>query len=348
MDCLCNLNGLHDELLFLPSAVRGPPSLEYDFGVLMEKCSRLARIVVGFTWLAAAAACGSPALQETPTAQPTVTPTGTASPLPTPTAAVTPAPTSSPTPSCRAGEGSLMGAEYSGAAVPEQVSYQIYLPDCFLEGQVMLPVMYFFHGKPYDETHWLELGVIDVYQSGVSQGRWGEALLVFAYLPEPIFSETDGGPGSYEQEFVDGLLPEVESRYPAGGAANRRMLMGISRGGIWSLEIGLANPELAARIGALSPSLAVNYPRPAYDPFELARQIDPGSMEIFLLAGQDDWARRGTERLAAVMGEAGLLVELEIIPGQHVDSTWQMGLESMFDFALSGHIPDTNVGSTVD
>lgn len=241
-----------------------------------------------------------------------------------------------------------MAAEYSGAVVPEQVPYQIYLPDCFLDGQVSMPVMYFFHGKPYDETHWVELGVVDVYQSGVREGRWEEAVLVFAYLPEPIFSETDGGPGSYEQEFKDGLLPEVESRYPAGGAASRRLLMGISRGGIWSLEIGLANPDLAARIGALGPSLAVNYPRPAYDPFELARQMDPNSMEIFLLAGQDDWARPETERLATVIREAGHAVKLDIIPGQHLDSTWQMGLEPMFDFALSRPIQEPSLGSRVD
>lgn len=241
-----------------------------------------------------------------------------------------------------------MAAEYGGAVVPEQVPYQIYLPDCFLDGQVLMPVMYFFHGKPYDETHWVDLGVVDVYQSGVREGRWEEAVLVFAYLPEPIFSETDGGAGSYEQEFMEGLLPEVESHYPAGGAANRRILMGISRGGIWSLEIGLANPDLAAQIGALSPSLAVNYPRPAYDPFELARQIDPNSMKIFLLAGQDDWARRETERLATVIRDAGLPVDLEIVPGQHLDSTWQMGLEPMFEFALSAPIGEAVLESTVD
>lgn len=216
----------------------------------------------------------------------------------------------------------------------QPVPYLIYLPDCLAAGEGRLPVVYFFHGKPFDENHWVELGAVETYERGAAAERWGEAVLIFARIPEPVFSESDGGPGSYEQEFLEGLLPVVEGQVPAGGASGRRMLVGISRGGIWSLEIGLANPGAAAVIAALSPSLAVNYPRPAYDPFQLAGLEFESPKRIFLLAGDRDWARRETERLAATMVGAGLSPELVIVPGDHTAQTWKAGLDPLFEFLL--------------
>lgn len=331
-------------------ARQSPGRLGYDFGMRMKEISGPVSIVLALALIAGATACAGSSREPRSAPTGTLLPTSTALPDPSPTATatLTPAPSSSSTPDCQPGVGTLESGRYSGAVISEEVPYQIYLPDCFQEGRVLLPVMYFFHGKPYDENHWIELSVISEYQAGVRSGGWGEAVLVFAYLPEPLFSQTDGGPGSYEQEFLDGLLPAIEARYPAGGAANRRILAGISRGGIWSLEIGLANPGLAARVAALSPSLAVNYPRAAFDPFELARSNVEGSVNVYLLAGEQDWARGETERLAGVLRENGRQVELVILPGEHSDSTWHAGLESLFDFALGGARPGTSLGPAVD
>lgn len=261
-------------------------------------------------------------------ASPTFTPSSTDRP--------TLGPTSSPIPACRHGKGSLNDGEYPGAVVSGPVPYKIYLPDCLAVTPSPMPVLYLFHGKPYDETHWIDLGVIDVYQTGVEKGLWSEAVLVFANLPEPLFSQTDGGPGSMEQEFLNGLLPAIETQFLAGGETGRRAVVGISRGGIWSLEIGLNNPDLAAVVGAFSPSLAVNYPRPQFDPLELARNASNSSKRYFLLAGEGDWARQETERLASVLEQSGQAVELIVVPGEHLDPTWQAGLEPLLEFVLGG------------
>jgi enterochelin esterase-like enzyme len=139
------------------------------------------------------------------------------------------------------------------------------------------------HGKPFDEAHWDDLGLDEAAEAGIVAGEWSPLLLVMPHVPEPLFSQTDGGPGSYEQELLEGLLPAIGSRYPIDHA--RLAISGISRGGVWALEIGLRHPETFGIVASLSPALALNRARPQYDPlgrcrracsWRRARAIGPG------------------------------------------------------------------------
>lgn len=274
----------------------------------------------------APAAATAPAASRVP---PSATPAPTATPEPTATITV------SPTPACVAQSGTLEQSNYTSDQVGREVPLWVYTPPCYGSQQEMLPAAYFFHGKPYDQSHWPGLDVIERYEAGLEEDRWPRALLVFPNLAEPLFSRSDGGPGSYEQEFIEGAMAAVEGRYAVDTRAAARSVAGISRGGIWSLEIGFNNAELFQRVAALSPSLSVNYPRPAYDPFQLALAPTHQPERVLLLAGQDDWARPQTERLAEVLADAGAQVELEIVPGAHQDATWQQALPQVLDFLLS-------------
>jgi hypothetical protein len=76
----------------------------------------------------------------------------------------------------------------------------------------------------------------------------------------------------------------------------------------------------------------LNYARPEFDPFRLtgsARDLGGG---IFLGAGEADWARAKTEELASVLQAEGGVVRLEIVPGAHVDGTWQTLFGPLVDF----------------
>lgn len=273
---------------------------------------------------------------------PTTTPTAeppTSKPRPTETVTLPPPATASPAPTptavCRHEEGSLQRAAYRSDVLAEDVAVSVYRPSCYQLQAGPLPVVYFLHGKPFDEEHWVSLDLIETYEAGLERGDWGPALLVLPQLPEPLFSRSDGGPGSYEQEFIEELLPHIESRYRATDQRTGRRLAGISRGAIWALEIGLRHPDQFESVAALSPSLAVNYPRPAYDPFHLAAGPDlPG--RILLLAGEEDWARPATERLAGILAAEATDLEIRIVPGQHADPTWSAAMEEVLRFLLAG------------
>lgn len=295
--------------------------------------AQVALIALHFGIVAALGAC-SPvvASESTPTA--TAVPP-TAAPSQTPTAAPTATPSVTPTPVCIGEHGTIEETSYRSRLLARDVPLAVYLPPCYPEDESRLyPGVYLLHGKPYDENHWLDLGVVGTFEAGWREGRWGAAVLVMPRLPDPLFSSTDGGPNSYEAELMEAVIPQIESGFRLRGAAEARSLAGISRGGVWALEIGLTHSDSFDAVAALSPALAVNHPRPAFDPFSLINSQSDSGARFLLLAGEDDWAWPASARLADQMQSAGWPIQLQLAAGNHSDPTWQGVMADVLSFLL--------------
>jgi len=260
-------------------------------------------------------------------------------PIPTPTLSEPTelAPAADPVAECAETVGSSQTAAYRGIAVAEDVPYNIYLPPCYGVGEEYYPTLYLLHGYPYDQGHWQELGAIEVANDGISSGEWPPFIMVMPLQPDPLFRGSDGGPGSYEMELLEGLIPHIESNYRSDASA--RALSGISRGGVWALEAAFRNPMEFVSVAALSPALAVNSARPAYDPFRIVAETDQFPRNILLLAGDEDWAAVETERLSKALNEAGVAHMFQISEGDHSDATWAAVLADVFDFFAGGAPP---------
>jgi enterochelin esterase-like enzyme len=220
---------------------------------------------------------------------------------------------------------------YAGVAVSGEVPVLILLPPCYEETQEAYPVLYLLHGKPMTEQQWRDLGLAELLQQGWSEARWPPFIAVAPRQPEPLFSNSDGGPGSYEEEFYEGLVPFIEASVAADTLPGRRAVSGISRGGVWALELALTHPEVIGAVAALSPALAVNYARPMYDPLQLA--LDSGPLpRLFLGAGEDDWARPATERLGRLLLDREADVRMDLVAGGHEEATWLRLLPAALDF----------------
>jgi enterochelin esterase-like enzyme len=221
---------------------------------------------------------------------------------------------------------------YQGVAVAAEVPTLIYLPPCYAAASVTYPVAYFLHGKPYTEEQWVQLGLADLIDESASHGSLTPMIAVLARQPEPLFSNSDGGQGSYETEFLEGLVKAVDLSFRTEVGPEGRAVVGLSRGGVWALEIGMRNPGQIGSVAALSPALAVNYAREPYDPLRLAAIGDPLPPRFLLAAGDSDWARGGTEAIAAELSDRGIAPELVIVPGNHSDPTWKALLPSVMAF----------------
>jgi enterochelin esterase-like enzyme len=178
-----------------------------------------------------------------------------------------------------------------------------------------------------DETQWVDLGAIDLLNHGYHHLGWPAAVIVIPYLPEPLFTQSDGGPNSYEDEFVNGLLPFVQSRYSVSSQTEDRGIAGISRGGVWAIEIALVHPDLFDIVGAVSPALHVNNPRPQYDPYLLVDNSTNLPAYFTLSAGDSEPGFSGaTHRLAEMLTEAGRPTDVHVVAGDHVPENWGAGL----------------------
>ncbi len=157
--------------------------------------------------------------------------------------------------------------------------------------------------------------------------------------PEGIFVNTSGGDQSVEGLIVNELIPYIDSVYPTWAAREGRAIGGISRGGVWSLEIGFRRPDLFAAVGGHSAALSVNYPHPIYDPYNLVEGLETSSLRIWLDAGDMDWAWAGTDHLHQALEEQNVPHEYLIGEGEHADAYWSQMLPAYLAFYTAGWSP---------
>ncbi|MBN1259642.1 MAG: hypothetical protein JXB35_03090 [Anaerolineae bacterium] len=222
----------------------------------------------------------------------------------------------------------------SAAMYGEEIRYLVHLPPCYeYYADKAFPVLFLLHGWPLNHTHWQALGITEIADEWFDQQLIGPLVIVLpgAINTEGGYVHSSGGDNSFEGMLVNELLPKIESMYRIWEMPEGRAIGGISRGGVWALEIGLHNPDLFGIIGGHSPALSLNNPYPAYDPYFLAESGAPGQ-RIYLDAGDADWARTGTMRLLNVLEQSSADVTYQLHEGAHVDDLWRLGLPDYLRF----------------
>ncbi|MCS7282006.1 MAG: alpha/beta hydrolase-fold protein [Anaerolineae bacterium] len=296
----------------------------------------------------------TPIPSPTPTATPVPTPTPTPTPTPRPRAAAAPpatvviptpvyiTPPPSPglsvmsvNPFCADGTGRVEVGSYPSRITGQSMPYRIYLPPGYDTSSAVYPVVYLLHGYPYNDTHWDRLGADEAASAGICSGTYPPFLIVMPFCgssPDSIFVRTSGGDYSVEGLIVNELIPHIERTYRTWGTREGRAIGGISRGGVWALEIAFRRPDLFAAVGAHSPALSVNYPLPSYDPYRLAREPAVATLRIWLDAGDRDWAWAGANRLHQILAEQGVPHDFVVAPGEHADAYWAQMMPVYLDF----------------
>jgi enterochelin esterase-like enzyme len=222
-------------------------------------------------------------------------------------------------------------------AMGEQVSYLVHLPPCYehYHGHEALPVLYLLHGWPMNETHWDKLGMDELADDWLSRGLVVPFIIVMPGVSSNgLYVNSSGGPGSFEGMVVDELVPLIDQTYSTWQSPDGRAIGGISRGGVWSLEIGLRHPHLFGAVGAHSPALGLNRPLPQFNPFLLVQDDLPGQ-RFYLDAGDQDWARSSTFQFFDVLMEHGVDAIYEVHVGGHVDSLWQDSIVDYLSFYVA-------------
>lgn len=271
-----------------------------------------------------AVAALSPEMTALPTSTSTLSPTPTPTPLPSPT----------PTPfSCPYLRGRTESASLVSTTMREQVRFLVHLPPCYDDyPDKTFPVLYMLHGWPLDERHWIILGLDVLMDDWISRGIIGPFIVVLPGVSsDGLYVNSSGGAWSFEGMFVDELLPLVDQTYRTWRSPAGRAIGGISRGGVWALEIALRHQDLFSIAGGHSPALALNRPMPQYDPFLLVKQGVTG-MRIYLDAGKLDWARASTLQFYDLLVEYKADVTYQVHEGGHVDALWQGGMADYVDF----------------
>ena len=267
----------------------------------------------------------------TPIIPPTIVPTAT----PEPTAAVAPvaAAVAQLDNSCTETTGQLMDGFFKSDVIGRRQHYFIYLPPCYdADSEVRYPVVYLLHGIPMDERHWLDEGLVKAADKLFGSGELPPFILVMPHGDNYVYTDTSGGDKSFEGVFVNELMPAIDSRFRTLADPEHRAIGGISRGGVWALEIAFMHPELFAAAGGHSPALSVNRATAEYDPMVLAKSAPIDQLRIFLDAGDRDWTRTGTQGLSKILTERYIPHTYTIGKGDHDYPYWATQVEAYLRF----------------
>jgi len=236
---------------------------------------------------------------------------------------------------CRTQMGRVDTIHYPSLLLGGEIPARVFVPACHDTTSEAYPSLYLLHGYPFDETEWGALGLDLLVASTVLSGEWPPFLVVMPRVPDPLFRSGDGGPNSYESELVDGLVSYIDLTYHTDPRPERRAIAGISRGGVWSLEIGLNNPDVFGGVAAISPALQYNSARKQYDPIYIVRRGEALPPRIYLLAGDGDWAREATQDFALLLKGLGIAHEYVVYPGGHDDASWAPNLKALIAFLVA-------------
>jgi enterochelin esterase-like enzyme len=280
-----------------------------------------------------------------PTPMPTSAPTFTPRPTPTPTATPEEA-TMTPTIEVVAAPimrpavelaGRVEQHTYPSRITEKEEPYRIYLPPDYDASDRRYPVLYLFHGWPYDESHWDNLGVDETADAAIQAGTLPPFIIVLPGAdPDGIFVNTAGGEYSFEGQVVVDLIPHIDAAYRTLTTREGRAVGGISRGGVWSLEIAFRHADMFAAVGSHSPALKYNQAPDVYNPFNLLDQPRVAELRIYLDAGDADWALEGTQALHEALDARSIPNQFVVHSGGHSDGLWAASLGEYLAFYAAG------------
>ena len=208
----------------------------------------------------------------------------------------------------------------------------MYLPPCYDQTHARYPTLYLIHGSDDDDTHWENLGLFDVMDKGLRTGRFPPTVIVLPDGNPNLYMNTSGGPTSYEAQIVDELVPLIDRTYRTDAQRKMRAIGGISRGGVWSLEIGFFHPDLFGIVGGHSAALNVNLAPPSLDPIQIAYLPSLKTQHIWLDVGDTDYTRPGVEQLDRALNEHEVPHVYQVWPGAHEDSLWAAHQSDYLEF----------------
>jgi enterochelin esterase-like enzyme len=191
--------------------------------------------------------------------------------------------------------------------------------------------MYLIHGSIQDDTHWLNLGLEYLADTGIGNGRYPPFI---AIMPDNgrLGNVSSGGQNSIEGVTVNNLMPYVESVLCTWNAREGRSIGGISRGGYWALEIAFLHTGLFSAVAGHSSHLRFETDPERYNPLATYAQADLASSRIWLDRGESDFLRVGQNQLSELLTNAGIAHEYYINPGGHNEAYWAAHIGEYMDW----------------
>lgn len=262
------------------------------------------------------------------------TPTHTLPP-PTPTSTFTPSPippTFTATPlTCLTQPGDINADVVSTTNPPQE--FLIYLPPCYTElTDKTYPVLYLLHGQTYNQDQWVRLGVPQIADKLIHSNESTPFIIVF---PDDRFWNLQAGAG-FGDRLINHLIPYVDSNYRTMTETQYRALGGLSRGGGWTIQLGLQYPNLFDSLGLHSPAIFKD------DAASIEKEIqnipEQSRPRLWVDVGDNDRELQSILVFEEMLTRSGYIHEFHFYAGSHTEEYWSAHVEEYLRWYTSAWI----------
>ena len=240
------------------------------------------------------------------------------------------------------GEGRTLN--YRSDSLDREREALVYLPPGYEGGSQRYPVLYLLHGAGGDERTWVERQRANVILDNlIADGRLEPLLVVmpYGYTTRLAEGQRRRGPADYKTDmeeftvdFINDLIPQVESRYRVVADRAHRAIAGLSMGGGQSLAIGLSHPELFTAVAAFSSAMQIANNRD-WGGIDMAAAlanagaINGGLDLLWIGCGTEDTLFNVNKAFSEQLTEHGVEHTFRVTLGGHTAEVWSRYLHEV-------------------
>ena len=232
------------------------------------------------------------------------------------------------------------------ALMGREMPYRVILPQGYASRtDERFPVIYLLHGLTGHYTNWTDLTKLNIYAQAykfiIVTPEGGDG-----WYTDSVANASD----KYESYIIQELIPEVEKKYRALSARDKRAVAGLSMGGYGALKFGLKYPDKFVIAGSFSGALGAasftekeipgaigktidgifgpsgSETRKSNDIFGMLRSITPERTKvlpfIYLDCGTEDFLFANNRQFVDLLIEKKVPHEFRELPGAHNWKFW--------------------------
>lgn len=222
--------------------------------------------------------------------------------------------------------GAVSAIKYYSSTTKGLRNMQVWTPPGYNVSNKKLPVFYLIHGGGDSELAWPGVGRAGIIMDNLlAEGKCKEMIVV---MP-------DGGidVNMFVQDFVNDIIPYIESNYNVYKDADHRALAGLSMGGLEVLESFMAYPDMFGYINVMSSGWFANNKEMYENGDKRLAEIAPTLNNtvkylIFTQGGPEDIAYANGKEMLKVFDKNGIKYEFSEMPGGHSWLVWRNDLKN--------------------
>lgn len=240
--------------------------------------------------------------------------------------------------------GTVQSVPYKSKALGTDRKMMVYTPPNYAQSKDRYPVVYLLHGAGSTETSWTERGKAQVITDNlIADGKIKPLILV---MPFGFAVQRASGAGrgdasenkmqreGFARDFLEDVIPLVDSTFRVYGDRDHRAIAGLSLGGAQALAIGLTHLELFSRIAAFSPAMgASNNPVTGGVDFEAvladSARINTQVKFLWVSSGFEDTLFDSIRDFSQQLSKHKIEHIYRVTEGAHVYPVWQKNLDEV-------------------